>query len=942
MLIRSLCLGLAVAVPGFAASSPAGSPAGLPPRIVAPTDKAEFRHFVLDNGLKVVLVSDPKFNKSAATLAIEIGQIDDPFEHAGLAHFLEHMMSRGSEKYPGVADFSNYISTNGGSRNASTGSDITRYLFEVRHEAFEGALDRLAHSFIAPLLPADVTEREVNAVHNEAMRHVQNDQRRMLNVRRELYDPAAGESKFSTGNKTTLAQADHLVVRRFMEENYSADRMALAVAGIASLDQLEAWVRTSFSAIPRRDLPAIERKPIFLPRAAALRLATIEPVKDIRELWLEFPLPATRPFFVGKPDELLLSLLNYGGEGGLVQALKDANLGTAIGGFVWERTAGYGSLFVSAELTPHGAEHLEDVMILIFSYLRHLRESPYPADFHAAQARIAALEETYNDRGEGYTLTNRLAANALYYPLELAHRADLAWGAPDEPAYRELLAALTPDNMLATFQAKGVPTDRTEEIYGTAYAYTESTDEAYQRLLEPPAVAAFALPAANPFLPGETPLLAERPLPLIDEPGLHLYYAQDVEFERPRATLQFRFVPARTTATAETDLLLKFYLTCLQDSLEAAASDAAIAGITWEIDADLEGLNLTVSGFGDSPARFATHVAEQLLTFDVTPERFAALSERVVRSLRSFKQTEAYQLASHRLNAALREFYFLPDHGLEHAPAVTWDEVRANIRTFFAAGKLEALVHGHLTPAQAVASTRAVAAAIGARPVPAADLVRRRHVMPAAGEPVIDVAAIEGVNSAYRAVYQLSDDTPATRATATVLANYMRTPYFDELRTNQQLGYIVGSGAGSSLDRHYLLFVIQSSTHAVDDLRQRSETYIATLPDQLAALDAEAWQTLLAGARAQLEEKPTSIAEKAARLFRLGYDHGGDWDRRQDTLAALDRLTQEEAVALLRATLDPAQARVAIALLSSRDHAASTATPTFTDREAWKAARRFK
>ncbi|MCC5023595.1 MAG: hypothetical protein J6386_12790 [Candidatus Synoicihabitans palmerolidicus] len=197
-------------------------------------------------------------------------------------------------------------------------------------------------------------------------------------------------------------------------------------------------------------------------------------------------------------------------------------------------------------------------METVFAYLRHLRTSPFPADFYADQARIAALEETYNDRGEGYRLTNRLASNALYYPLELATRADLAWGDPDESAYRDLLDPLTPDNMLVTFQAKGVPSDRTEEIYESAYAYTETTGEAYDRLVNPPSIAGFALPAANPFLPEATPILTERPLPLIDEPGLKLFYADDVEFERPRSTLRFRFVLARSTATVETDLLLRF------------------------------------------------------------------------------------------------------------------------------------------------------------------------------------------------------------------------------------------------------------------------------------------------------------------------------------------------------------------------------------------------
>ncbi|MDB4474741.1 insulinase family protein, partial [Opitutaceae bacterium] len=471
----------------------------LPPRIVATTDKAEFRRFVLDNGLRVLLVSDPNFNKSGASLAVGIGQIDDPFEHAGLAHFLEHMLFLGTEKYPDVSDYGTFINTNGGYNNAYTSTDLTNYQFEVRHEALDGALDRFAQFFIAPLFNPDFTEREVNAVNNEAMRHVQNDLRRMLNVRRELYNPEAGESKFSTGNLNTLANADATVVRTFYEANYSADRMALTIASNASLDELEKHAREKFGPILNRSLPTIDREPIFLPRKEALRLATIEPVKEIRELWLEFVIPPTRPNFASKPDELLLSLINYPGQGGLIEALKAADLATQVGGFSWTRTTGYESFFLSADLTPHGATNVPQVMEMFFAYLGHLRDSPFPAEFYADQARIASLQESYEDRGEGANLATDLANNALFYPLAVAERAPLVWGDPDEAAYRELLNALTPDNMLATFQAKGVPTDRTEEIYESAYAYTETTGDAYDRLVNPPTISGFALPAANPF-----------------------------------------------------------------------------------------------------------------------------------------------------------------------------------------------------------------------------------------------------------------------------------------------------------------------------------------------------------------------------------------------------------------------------------------------------------
>ncbi len=245
--------------------------------------------------------------------------------------------------------------------------------------------------------------------------------------------------------------------------------------------------------------------------------------------------------------------------------------------------------------------------------------------------------------------------------------------------------------MLATFQAKGVPTDRTEEIYESAYAYTETTGEAYQRLANPPAVEGFALPSANPFIPGETDLLAEQPLLLINEPTLQLRYAQDVEFERPQTTLKFRFVTSRANATAEMDLLLRFYKMCLEDAIEPAAGDASIAGVEYSLNVGLEGVTLTTSGFGNSPVRFANYVAEQMLTFKISEQRFASLSELVQRRLQSYAQTEAYSLARDRSSAVFRETNFLPDHSLARASEVTLDDVKSAAKDFFSAGKIEAL-----------------------------------------------------------------------------------------------------------------------------------------------------------------------------------------------------------------------------------------------------------
>jgi insulysin len=939
-ILRPIITGLLFTTTSLAWATPDSTE--IPPRVKAPTDKAEYRHLVLDNGLRVLLVSDPKFNKSAAALVVTTGQIDDPFDMVGLAHFTEHMLFLGTEKYPEVASYGAFIKSNGGYNNAYTTTDHTNYQFEIRHEAFPEALDRFAQFFIAPLFNPDFTAREVNAVNNEAMRHVQNDSRRVNGVRREIYNPAAGESKFSTGNKITLAKADAAAVRAFYESHYSSDRMALALTGTASLDELEKLAREKFVAVPRRDLPAIKREPIFLPRAASLRLATVEPVKEIRELQLEFVIPATRPDFASKPGELLSALLNYPGQGGLVQKLKDSGLATQVDAGIWERTPNYGSMFIGIDLTPAGEADYHKVLAMTFAYIHFLQAAPFPTAFYQDQARIAALQETYADRGEGAPLATSLANQAMFYPLELAERAPFIWGKPDEAAYRNLLNALTPDNLLVTLAAKGVPTDKQEEIYGTAYAYTETQGAPYERLVNPSELAEFALPAANPFMPTSTQLVAERPLKLIDEPSLQLYYSADVEFQRPQTTLIFRFVPRRAIAGLEGDLLLDYYQTCLIDALEPAAGDAAIAGVSYSLSLGLEGMTLTASGFGDSPVRFAQYVADQLLNFEVSPERYEALKERTLRELRSYEQTEAYRLARDQANALLREYVYLPPQKLERAPSVTWEETKAYAKSYFAAGVIESVVHGHITEQNAIAAARGFAESIGAKAAPSSELLRRRHLAMASGETVVDTGKIAGANSAYWELCLLPDDTPQLRAAAKVLGNFLSEPFYTELRTKQQLGYIVGSGDSASLRQYLQLFVIQSSGYGPDELRQRADAFLATLPALLAALPDDQFVTLIAGAKSEFEEKPKSIAEKAARMFALGYDYDRNWERRAETLAALESLKKSDVEALLQSLLDPATARRIVVLLSCNAHAESETSATFRNRDAWKSSQDYQ
>ncbi len=917
--------------------------ADIPPRPLAPNDESEYRRFILDNGLKVILLSDPKLNKSSASLAVAVGSYSDPAHRQGLAHFLEHMLFLGTEKYPNEADYGNYLKTNGGYNNAYTAGDHTNYMFEIRHEAFEGALDRLAQFFIAPLFTPEFTDREMNAVNSENQKNLENDNWREYQLANTLYRAGHPANHFSTGSRETLGGTTRDELLEFYRAHYSANTMTLALVGKASLDELEKWARTYFSPIENRQLKPIDYPADYLPPKPALRIARMEPIKDLRQIGFEFPLPATLDYWTSKPGHLVGFILGHEGEGSLLSALKAEGLATGLGASAAANSKDFGSFNVTITLTPAGLENHSRVLELFFSAIKRLRSAGYPSYLFKERAAMARLDETFQDKGEGADRAVQLANLIRDYPLEIAEREPYLWVKEDPAAYQLLLDHIRPDNMLVILTAKGVPTDKTEKYYGTKYSYTEDTGPAYQALLNPPDIAAIQLPKPNPFVPASATVLPLQPVHLINEPAISLYYSQDTEFQRPMVAEVYRFRLPRSLASLETSVLLRFYEACIRESLNETAYTAGEAGLHFNFNAALEGVEIAVEGYDASAPRLLQTIAGGLVDFPLSDERFAAIKDRLVRELANFPRADAWQILLETRRATVREFHYRPDEQLPVAEKITLAAVRDFARKLYTRGKLEALVHGNVTADAAIAHARQFGAALKSQPVPDAELLRRRVLTQSPGEAIRTTEQLAVNNSSFRREYILGDDSPEIRATTLVLGNFIGEPFFSELRTRQQLGYIVGANAGNEENTNFAYFVVQSGEYPADEVEKRADDFIVKLPLMLEGLPDDAWETIVGGARAQLEEKDKSTAERAKRLFMLAYEKSGDWDRREETLAALDNLSRQRAGEILENALGLSTRQMRTYMGFARQHESKEPqAPTYTDRPAWKKTRDFK
>jgi insulysin len=935
-----LLLSLWVVAPLRAAGIDAST---VPPRQAAPNDQSAYRRLVLPNGMKVLLLSDPKLNVASASVAVGVGSLSDPPQRPGLAHYLEHMLFLGTEKYPSVEEFGEYLQRNGGYNNAYTAPDRTNYHLEVRPEAFAGALDRFAQFFIAPKFTPEFNEREVNAVNSEFQKNLENDNWREFALRNVVYREGHPARGFSTGSTETLKGTSREELLAFHRRYYSANRMTLALTAPTGLDQLEAWARSYFAPVPDTQRPELRYPPDFLPPAAALRVLRMEPIKDLRRMTLAFALPDLRDDAASKPAELVGFVLGHEGAGSLLALLKAQGLATGLSAGAQAETPDYGVFEIGINLTPQGLAQYERVLALVLAAIEQLRSKGMPPHLFAERRAMAQLDERFRDKGEGASLALGLANLAMDYPLELAERVPYLWLRDDPAAQKRVLDKLTRDNMLVTLVAKGLPVDKTEKWFGARYGYTESTGAAWAALAQPPAAAGLRLPEPNAFVPKQAEVLPILPVRLIDTPALGLYYAQDTEFLRPQLAHLVRLRLPRGVASLREATLLRFYEACVRESLNETTYVAAEAGLQFRFDAGLEGVSLGIDGYDASSERLLDAVLGGVRDCQLTAERFAALKDRLLRELSAFERADAYVTLQESRRRVVREFHYRPDEMVAPARELTLAQVQAFARGVFARGKLEMLSHGNLGAEAALRTARKVAAVLKPAPLPPAQLLRRRLLAVPPGSAVRASETLKVNNSAYRAEWLLGTDTPELRAATLALSAFMGPLVYAELRTQQQLGYIVSGGAGDEGRSQFAYVIVQSGDYGADEVEARALPLLQKLPAQLEALPEAQWQTIVGGVRAKLLEKDKSIAERARRLFELAYERDADWGRNDATLAALDKLTPQSVARLLARALDPATARSRTFLGFSREHQPKLPPAvTFSDAQAWKARQRYE
>ena len=200
-------------------------------------------HLTLANGLRVCLRHAPRLKRCAAVLHVAAGSHDVPLAWPGLAHFLEHLLFLGTERFPAGEGLMAYVQRHGGQVNASTRERTTEFFFELPVPVFADGLARLADMLAHPRLALDDQQREREVLEAEFIAWSQDAkaQQQVTLLQGLAADhPLRG---FHAGNRDSLpVESDDFqhALRGFHARFYQSGQMTLSLAGPQSLADLQA------------------------------------------------------------------------------------------------------------------------------------------------------------------------------------------------------------------------------------------------------------------------------------------------------------------------------------------------------------------------------------------------------------------------------------------------------------------------------------------------------------------------------------------------------------------------------------------------------------------------------------------------------------------------------------------------------------------------------
>ena len=885
----------------------------------SPNDLKKYHPLTLDNGLRVLLIQNEETDKCAAALAVNAGHFNDPKDRQGLAHFLEHMLFLGTEKYPNGSEYQKFISQHGGSNNAWTATEHTCFYFDIHHQYFAQALDRFSQFFISPLLADEFVTKERKNIEAEFKLKLKDDIRRLYDVHKETINQQHPFSQFSVGNIDTLADRNgesiSKEIRAFFEHYYQASYMTLAIEGPQPLTELKQLAEKMFSDIQNNGntLEAIT-EPLYFSEHQGVHI-DVQPVKNEHQLIISFAMESIDQYYQDKPESVLAYLIGHEGEGSILAKLKQEQWAMSLTAGSGINGSNFKDFNVSISLTELGEDHIDDIISIVFSYIGLLKSNKLPSYYYQEKQVISDLSFTYHEKSSSLDNVSQLVINMQHYPCEDYIFGDYIMSGMNHKNVSHLLNYLNADNLRVIHVSQHNTFSKTSFWYQVPYHINKISVEKlnYWHELSSPthknyqANSALFLPKENPYITGNPHVydnIDKNVLPekIEDSSGLAVWYKQDTTFKVPKGYIYIGIDSPYSLECVENIAMTRLFVDLYTNTVVEENYDAELASIHYHLYAHQGGITLQVSGISENQPKLLEKLLNRLKNHVISQENFNLFKQQLITHWKNSDKSKSISQLFSTLSSIMQ-----PNNPSSDALAlalnkITFSQYQSFSQQLFKNITLEVLIHGNWLIEHANGIVNNIKHAFAHNysneysvQCPVVDITHQKTLVLPLTIPDHDHATV---------VYHPLRTRDNKLVALTMVTSHLLSPmFFQEMRTDKQYGYLVGVGYVPINRYPGIAFYIQSPhtdaialTKAIDDFITRS---IETIKD----LNDNDWLHLIQGLAGQLQEKDNNLRIKSQRFWAAICNKDLQFTHKEQLVEAILALEFEDIVTFIKEQL---------------------------------------
>ena len=860
-------------------------------------DKRETKTFSLVNGLDILIISDPDVHRSAAALSVGVDHLSDPIEKQGLAHYLEHMLFLGTKKYPEVGSYKKFLDEHSGASNAYTGGGITNYFFQVSHVGFEKALDRFSDFFKSPLFDKKYAEREVKAVNNEHEKNKLNDGWRGNFISQQISEKGHPLTKFGTGNQNTLSGDNRSALLEFYKKYYMASNMKLALISNKPMESLLGVANKYFSDIPDRafnpsEISSIYRKPLV----NQYRLLKIKTIKDIRSLEIDFPTIRLKDYHGIKPAGIIGSLLGHEGKGSLLSKLKKEGLVLSLSAGGGSSHPEINSFGINVSLTPKGLKNYERILFLVFSYIQMIKDHGVEEYTFKENQAMAQINFDWKNPNEGMGFVAGKAALLHDYKLEDIKTLPFLLTKYDPDVYKKLLDTLIPENSLVILSHKNAETNQTAPYYDADYSLEKIGGKAFEKLKNSTKVSGIFYQEKNDFIPYDLKLLEDDPHLVREDDIAKVWFKYDHKFKQPKIALMFRIETPLVYRSPKNLQLANLYEAAVREGLNELIYPIQEAGLSYSLSTGKKGVTLTLGGYSERISDLIRIVTKNLKDIKIDEQKFNNIKEAMIRGLENKKLNQAYQRGGYYNWLMLLENQYTDKEKLDALTPLVLSDIKNYAEKLYEKVYVTGVIHGNWSHQQAKDSVAILLDSLNSQPLPIQDRYEQVVEVLEPGERIQFTGEVEDNNNSLSYTIQVGEKDLSLMAKASLIASIVESDFYTQMRTNQQLGYIVWSFQQRTEERIFFRFLIQSSTHGPFEMSKRVNKWLTSTDKIFSDLSDEEFERHRHAKILALEKEGDSIGAVLGDLYSLATDEEGDFQFKKKFIKAIKGLNKKDVL----------------------------------------------